>query len=261
VTKRVEFQWGTAIGVEVLDERTPEETTAALDGVYAWFARVDELFSTWRGDSEVTRLAEGTLALFDESPEVAEVLAVCEDVRRQSGGAYDIEFATHPDVERRDGRGAIDPSGVVKGWALERAAADLIAHGFARFSINAGGDVLTRGRAGFGAPWRIGIQHPWQRDAVAAVVQGHDLAVATSGQYEQRDHIVVPDSGKPARGLASVTVIGPDLAYCDGYATAAVVLGDEGMAFVAGVAGYEAMGITDDERVVMTEGFGDYRAS
>ena len=109
---------------------------------------------------------------------------------------------------------------------------------------------------------RLGIQHPWERDRVAAVLLVSDDAVATSGRYERGDHVVDPRTGRPALGLASVTVVGPDLAIADAYATAAVVLGPGvGMRWLATRVGYEAMGITDDRNVLLTPGFDRYRVS
>jgi thiamine biosynthesis lipoprotein len=256
LTLRVEQIWGTAIGVDIRDNA---DASAVLDRVFAWFARVDALFSTWRDDSEISRIASGALRRDDASAEVRAVLDLCDNVRAHTRGAFDVAFAAHPDVAPGPGRKALDPSGLVKGWALERAANVLENDGWLNFSINAGGDVLTRGWAASGEPWRVGIQHPWERRAVAAVVVGTDLAVATSGQYEQPDHIVVPATGKPATGLTAVTVIGSDLARCDAYATAVVVLGDEGMDWIAGVDGYEAMGIIDERTVLLTAGFDRYR--
>jgi thiamine biosynthesis lipoprotein len=158
-------------------------------------------------------------------------------------------------VETREGFGPVDPSGFVKGWALERAATMLQGAGLTKFSINAGGDVLTRGRPEPGRPWRIGIQHPTQRAASAAVITGTDLAVATSGRYERGDHIIDPRTGAPARGLISVTVVADDLGRADGYATAALVLGDAAMEWLATRSGIEAMVITDNDDVIRTNGF------
>ena len=255
---RVEQMWGTAIGVDVRDDTDASE---AIAGIFAWFGCVDDLFSTWRDDTEIVRVARGALTRDDAGAEVREVLDLCDELRTFTHGAFDISFASHAGVAPRPGRAALDPSGVVKGWALERAAVLLRSRGLHNFSVNAGGDVITRGCAARGELWRVGIQHPWERLAVAAVVVGNDLAVATSGQYEQPDHIVVPQTGKPATGLTAVTVIGPDLARCDAYATAAMVMGDDGMAWIAGVDDYAAMGITDDRTVVTTAGFERYRAA
>jgi thiamine biosynthesis lipoprotein len=257
VSPRVEDLWGTAIGVDVRGI----ESSDAVDRVFRWFRRVDDLFSTWREDSEIVRIATGEWAQADASAEVQEVLALSEELRCATTGAFDIGFATHPAVDRQPGRCDLDPSGLVKGWALERAAIMLLGAGVADFTINAGGDVLTRGHPAPGVEWRVGIQHPWQRDAVAAVVHGSDLAVATSGRYERGEHIVVPQTGGHPSGLMAVTVVGGDLALADAYATAAVVLGDRGMEWIATVPGVEAMGITDDQTVVVTAGFDEFRVS
>jgi len=254
---RVEQIWGTAISVDVRDPIS----ASTFDAAFAWFRRVDDLFSTWRDDSEVSRLGRGALHLEDTSREVRDVLALCDQVTETSRGAFDVRFAANPRVERLPGFGPIDPSGLVKGWALERAAELLERDGVANFSINAGGDVLTRGHPAPESGWRIGIQHPWQRDAVAAVVVGTDLAVATSGRYERGEHIVVPQTGAAPTGLMAVTVVGDDLALADGYATAAVVLGRDGMDWIADVPGVEAMGVTDDRDVIATDGFARYRTS
>ena len=188
------------------------------------------------------------------------MLELCDRVSVESGGAFDITVGADPRVTPREGLGVIDPSGLVKGWALDRAAAMLEADGVVNFTINAGGDVVTRGRPVPALEWRIGIQHPWIRDKVATVVAGTDLAVATSGRYERGEHIIDPRTGQPPSGLMAVTVIGDELALADGYATAAIVLGDEGMAWLAGLGDVEAMAITDSRQVVFTDGFERYRA-
>ncbi len=236
--RRVEEQWGTVISVDVRDD----VDALALDRCFAWFARVDALFSTWRDDSEIVRLGRGEITAGECSPEVAEVLDLCERMRLESGGAFDISFGADPSIPPRPGLAPLDPSGLVKGWAVARAGDLLRDAGAANFFVNAGGDVLTRGRPAGADGWRVGIQHPRERDRVAAVLAVTDAAVATSGRYERGDHVVDPRTGRPALGLASVTVVGPDLAIADAYATATVVLGPEdGPAFVASRVGYEAM--------------------
>jgi len=258
--RRTEEQWGTVITVDVRD---PIDE-AAIDACFDWFRQVDDLFSTWRSDTEIMQIGRGELSDEDASPLVREVLALSEQMRLESNGAFDISFgARAAAVESRPGLAPIDPSGIVKGWAVARAGDMLRAAGASCFFVNAGGDVLTRGcPADSNSGWRVGIQHPWERDRLAAVVAVADAAVATSGRYERGDHVVDPRSRLPAIDLASVTVIGPDLGVADAYATAAVVLGPaEGMRWVATRVGYEGMGITDDHVVLLTPGFDRYRVS
>src|SRR5689334_5324964 len=168
--------WGTVISIDVRDH----VGAPIVDDCYAWFQRVDDLFSTWRTDTEIMRLARDELAVDGVSPEVAEVLALSERMRCETSGAFDIAFGA-----RDPGAPRLDPSGIVKGWAIARAAAMLEAAEARCFSINAGGDVITHGRPEGTAGWRVGIQHPWERDRVAAVLQLDDAAVATSGLYER----------------------------------------------------------------------------
>ena len=173
--------------------------------------------------------------------------------RWTSDGAFDA---------RRAGPGGhLDPSGYVKGWAVEEAAWLLDAAGARDYLLNAGGDVIARGEASPGRPWRIGIRHPDQVDRLAAVLEVRDRAVATSGTYERGEHLVDPRTGLPARGLRSLTVVGPRLGFVDAYATAAFVMGLSGLGWVASHADHEALAITDDGRVVWTDGFGRYLAS
>jgi thiamine biosynthesis lipoprotein len=171
--------------------------------VFAWLRWVDATFSTYRADSEISRLDRGELD--DPHPLVREVLARCEALRRETGGYFDARAS-----------GRLDPSGYVKGWAVERAAA--LARG--RCMIDAGGDVVLRGS------WRVGIRHPHERDKLAAAITVSDCGVATSGAYERGPHVLDPRTGRPATGLCSVTVVGRDLGTADAYATAAFAAGD-----------------------------------
>jgi FAD:protein FMN transferase len=75
--------WGTVIGVDVRDPVEP----ALIDDVFAWFQQVDDLFSTWRADSEISRLAAGHITLAQTSPDVRHVLHLCDEGSRLSGGA------------------------------------------------------------------------------------------------------------------------------------------------------------------------------
>jgi thiamine biosynthesis lipoprotein len=213
-----------------------------VEPAFAWLRRADELFSTYRADSEISRLGRGELLLSECAPEVDEVLTRCLALQRETGGYFDVRAG-----------GMLDPSGLVKGWAVARAA-DLLGAG--RLFINAGGDIATRG-----GPWRIGIRHPLERSRLAAVLVVSDLAVATSGEYERGRHVLDPHTGGPPEGLLSVTIVGPDLATADAYATAAFAMGEAGPAWTATLAGYEALCITTDRRVLSTPGLDRYRSS
>jgi len=218
--------------------RDPTFRPEGLDAAFAWLRQVDELFSTYRPGSEVCRLDAGTLALADADPLVRAVLARCDALRDETGGAFDARAG-----------GRLDPSGLVKGWALDRAAA-LVEAG--SLCLDGGGDLVLRG-----GPWRVGIRHPLQHERLAAVLELCEGAVATSATYERGEHILDPRTGRPPEGVLSVTVTGPVLATADAYATAAFAMGAAGPAWTAGLpAGFEAMTILQSGRVLSTPGFG-----
>jgi thiamine biosynthesis lipoprotein len=227
---------GIPIGIDVRHPR-PVDTEPA----FAWLREVDAIFSTYREDSEISRLDRGELQLADCRPEVDEVLSECLRLERVTGGAFSARPA-----------GRLDPSGYVKGWAVARAARLVAAD---ELCINAGGDIATRGR------WRVGIRHPEEHEQLAAVLAVEDLAVATSGEYEQGAHIVDPRTGRRPEGLLSVTVVGPDLALADAYATAAFAMGADGPEWTATLDGYDALCITADHRVLETPGFARHRVA
>jgi thiamine biosynthesis lipoprotein len=243
VIERVEHVMGMPVRVVVRDAGCDP---AAIDSVFAWLRFVDAMFSTYRPGSEISRLGRGELALANAHPLVREVLARCEELRIETRGAFDA---------RAPLRGRVDPSGYVKGWAVERAVARLSAAGARDLCVDAGGDVCVRG-----GPWRVGIRHPRRRDRVAAVLELRDGAVATSGAYERGPHIVDPRTGRPAAGTLSVTVVGPDLGTADAYATAAFGLGADGPAWTARLEGYGAMTILPGEQVLSTPGLLRLRA-
>jgi thiamine biosynthesis lipoprotein len=242
---RVEHIMGMPIVVDVRDELVDD---AVLDGLFDWLRWVDATFSTYKDDSEISRLNRGELELSDAHPEVAGVLDRCEQLRLETDGYFDVRAAS---------RDVVDPSGLVKGWAVDRAATLLDEAGLRNYAVNAAGDMRLRGRAIPELHWRVGIQHPLERDQVARVIDTTELAVATSGEYARGAHVIDPHTRRPPSGILSVTITGPDLGTADAYATAAFAMGAErAIRWTARLRGYEAMTILADGRVLSTPGFG-----
>jgi thiamine biosynthesis lipoprotein len=248
--RRVEAVMGTTVSIDI---QPPLVAEAVLDEVVERLHDVDARFSPYRADSEVSRLADGGSLEANASADLRHVLATCDHLAVTTGGAFD---ARH---HRSDGR--LDPSGYVKGWAIEEAAWLIDSAGGRNYWINAGGDIVARGLAEGGRPWRVGIRHPDPAEKVAAVLAVSDRAVATSGSYERGDHIADPRTGVAPVGLRSVTVVGPRLAFTDAYATAIYVMGLDGLGWLStqpDLADYSAYAITDDDRAVWTEGMDRY---
>jgi len=228
---------------------------AAVSAAVRWLHWVDGTFSTFRADSEISRLGRGELAVGQCSPEVGEVLTACAALTAQTSGYFSVRAG-----------GSLDPSGYVKGWAVERAAAMLTSAGSPAHCVNGGGDVRCTGSSPRGGDWRIGVADPLHPGTLALTVEGSDLAVATSGIAERGRHVLDPHTGLASQGLLSVTVTGPDLAAADAYATAVFAMGYPGAMGCRGEhgwsgAGYEVFGITADGGTWQTPDFPAARAA
>ena len=216
---------------------------AAVRAVHAELTGVDLGFSTYLPDSEVSRLGRGELALADCSAELREVADRCATAATATGGLFQ---AVRPD-------GRWDPSGLVKGWAAERALRLLTGLEGVDWCLNAGGDVAVWCPSG--KPFTVGIQDPRDAERIAAAVRCGAGGLATSGRAARGEHLYDPRSGQPAVGSASVTVVGPSLEQADVLATAAFVAGDGAFALLAGFDGYEALRITADGAITTTSGW------
>ncbi|MFE4974750.1 FAD:protein FMN transferase [Kitasatospora sp. NPDC056651] len=223
---------GTVFSVTVRDPGPG--TPAVVERIAERLHRLDAVFSPYRADSDISRLDRGELDLADCAPEVPAVLAACREVAAETDGYF---------TERPGGR--LDPSGWVKGWAVERAAELLRSSGARQYCVSGGGDVQTAG-----GPWRIGVADPRRPGLLAAVLAGHGLAVATSGTAERGAHILDPHTGRPVDGLASLTLVGSPgtgIARTDAWATAAFAMGpDRALAWAARRAGVEALAVLPD---------------
>jgi thiamine biosynthesis lipoprotein len=222
VIRRVERVMGMPISLALRGRHAGDACgDAAWAAALAVLRTADRTFSTYRADSVISRINRGEPA--DIPPEVAEVLAIGAAAERASDGAFALLRG-----------GLLDPSGVVKGWAAERAAAALAALPDTDFCLSAGGDITCRTGDPNTAPWRIGIEDPHDPTRLVAVVPLRTGAVATSGSAHRGAHIVDARSGCAPSGLASVTVIGDSLTAVDVDATAAFALGADGERWLAG---------------------------
>lgn len=238
---------GMPITIEVIGDRAGE----ACEAAFQYFKDVDARFSPYRNDSELSAFSRGDIGLGGVSAELREVLGLCELTRSQTDGYFDIR--------RPDGR--IDPSGLVKGWAIRNAARRISAMGYRDYFVDAGGDIACHGHNGSGAPWRVGIRNPFNATEIVKVLRPGDAGVATSGAYVRGRHIYDPHAAAAASDdIASVTVIGPDIYEADRFATAAFAMGREGVGFLEVQPGLEAYVIDRAGVATMTSGFSRFVA-
>ncbi|MEW2625723.1 FAD:protein FMN transferase [Streptomyces sp. NPDC048106] len=243
---------GTVFSFDVRGGESGAVRTALAEAVEQ-LHRVDAVFSTYREDSEVSRLARGELTVEQCGPDVARVLGLAAEAERVSEGWFSTRY-----------RGVLDPTGIVKGWSAERAARRLAeVDGVSGVSVNGGGDVQLLGAPEAGRPWRVGIADPLRPGGLAAVVSAAgaaELAVATSGTAERGAHIVDPRTGRAAvTDLVSVTVVAPRLTWADCWATAAFARGSRaGLAWLESLPGAEGLLLTAHGEVRCTEGLAAY---
>lgn len=215
---------------------------AALEAACAVLQDADAVFSTWDPGSPLSRLRRGAPSTAPP-PVMAEVEAACQQARELSGGWFDPWAMP----------GGYDPTGLVKGWAVDKALRMLDQAGIPAALVNGGGDLAAFGMPGPGRCWRAGIRHPWRAAGLAAVVEVHG-AVATSASYERGAHLVDPRTGQPGGRAASATVTGPSLAQADALATGLAVGGDAALEVIRGLAGYQAYLIRPDGSESWTPG-------
>jgi thiamine biosynthesis lipoprotein len=236
---------GMPITVEVLD---PAAGAGDLDAVYAYFAWVDDTFSTYKPSSEVSRLNRGELREDQCGEELRAILSLAEQTRQETHGYFDIR---RPD-------GGRDPSGIVKGWAIREAVRLLRERGLHDFYVDAGGDVQVSGSKA-GQPWRVGIRNPFNRRENVKVLALGDRGVATSGTAVRGQHIYDPHRpDTPLLDVASITVVGPDVYEADRFATAAFAMGRAGIRFIEERPGLEGYLIDAHARATYTSGFERY---
>jgi FAD:protein FMN transferase len=234
------------MGMPITIEVVGDGDGYAHQTAFEYFEEVDARFSPYKGNSEVSAFARGELDIADTSDELSEVLGLCALTRSETDGYFDIR--------RPDGR--IDPSGLVKGWAIRNAARRIAALGYNDFFVDAGGDVECHGHNGNGGSWRIGIRNPFNAVEIVKVLTPGDGGVATSGAYVRGQHIYNPHAGAAASDeVASVTVVGPDAYEADRFATAAFAMGRDGITFLETRPGLEAYLIDSSGMATMTSGF------
>lgn len=164
------------------------------------------------------------------------------DSLRKIVGFHHIELTKDSLVKKDDARVMIDCGAIAKGYGVDRVAKVLRDHGVINYMVEIGGEVVTKGRNPEGHPWQIGISRPTAGAEVSSqplqtVLSLENAALATSGNYrnfyehngKKYAHTIDPRTGRPVQhSLLSATVIAPDCATADAYATSFMVMGIEG---------------------------------
>jgi len=233
------------MGMPVTVEVVEAADESLFDEVFEYFGYVDGKFSTYKAASEISRINRGELEWEHASDDMKLIFQLAEQTRIESNGYFDIRH-----------QGRIDPSGIVKGWAIYNAAEILRKRGFVNYYVDAGGDIQASGKNPQGRAWRVGIRNPFQMDVIVKVLSITDCGVATSGTYVRGQHIYNPKDGEDALAeILSLTVIGPDVYEADRFATAAFAMGRSGIDFIECLPGFEGYMIDRNKQATFTTGF------
>ncbi|MEV4202345.1 FAD:protein FMN transferase [Micromonospora globbae] len=202
----------------------------ALRDAVAELRAIDLTYGPNRPESLVSRLRRGEISPESYAP-LADLVDRCAAMRAATDGWFDAWAVP----------GGFDPGGLLGGWAVERAAARLRANGVYDYAVVTGADLVVRGHAPHGGPWRVAVHHPVERDRPPLVLEMTAGAVGTSGVTGRQGHVIDPHTGEPADQLVAATVVGPDLAVADAYATALYAAGPTGLAWFRGRSEYRAL--------------------
>jgi FAD:protein FMN transferase len=240
--KQTRLLMGMPISIEIAEADVPVDV---FDQAYDFFGYVDETFSPYKATSEVSRINRGELQPAQASTDLQMLLAHAEYTRQQTHGYFDV---------MRDG--VLNPSGIVKGWAIWQAAQVVWAAGCRNFYVDAGGDVQVYGKNPNGDDWLVGIRNPFEPGKIVKRLALTDSGIATSGLYQRGRHIYNPHKADdPLDQVVSMTVVGPNVYEADRFATAAFAMGREGIGFVESLYGLEGYAIDNTRRATMTSGF------
>lgn len=229
--------------IEIIDSNV---TMDVFEEVFDYLISIDERFSTYKKTSEITLYNEGEIAKKDLSNDMKKILELSEKTKMETDGYFDI---------MHDGK--IDPSGLVKGWAIYNASLILKKKGYKNFYVEIAGDIEVAGLNSEGEKWSIGIRNPFNKKENIKIVYLKDRGIATSGTYERGEHIYNPKEKKESE-LASITVIGPNIYEADRFATAAFAMGNNGIYFIEQLPDFEGYMINKNGIATLTSNFNQY---
>lgn len=235
---------GMPVAVEIADAVFDEKD---VEAVFDYLRSIDERFSTYKESSEISRINRGEISPDQYSAEMKKIMNLCEQTKWETEGFFDIRFNEK-----------LDPSGLVKGYAINEATKILSRKGYGNFYVEIAGDAQAVGLNYESRPWAIGIKNPFNEKEIVKIVNVSNRGVATSGTYIRGNHIYNPIAKKPATEIVSLTVIGPNIYEADRFATPAFAMGLRGINWLEKKSGLEGYLVTHDQRAIFTSGFNQY---
>ena len=234
------------IKIEVADKNADE---GIFNKIFSYFQKIDERFSTYKENSEISKINRRELPEKEWGLEMKEIFELAEKTKKETDGFFDI----------RRPNGKYDPSGIVKGWAIWQAANILKKKGYKNFYVEAGGDIEVCGKNDKEKPWQIGIRNPFKTNEIVKKLSIENKGIATSGTYARGEHIYNPKNPSEAiESIVSLTVIGPNIYEADRFATACFAMGKDGIYFLEKLQGFEGYMIDRNGIATFTSDFEKY---
>lgn len=264
--RKTKLYMDTVVDIKVATMTAKEETEAKINRAFEAFRKVEQACSRFNMESELMKAVQKVGIPVQISPFLFEPLTFALEIARLTNGLFDptvgkvmeengfnrqyltgtltnnrsAEAVSYHDIELNPQNHTlllkkpliIDLGAVAKGFAIDLAANELKA--FEGFVVNAGGDLFAGGVNEKGDPWKIGIQHPYQKDVLIEAFDISNAAICTSGSYERRHpikpdvhHIVNPQTKSSPHEWVSSTVIAPFAMMADGFSTVSFLMGRE----------------------------------
>jgi len=242
--KRQTVSMGMPVTINVIDKKVTDED---INEVFAYFHYIDSKFSTYKKNSEISQINRREIREKDFSLDMKKIIALCEQTKKETNGFFDI-----------NNNGFLDPSGIVKGYAINQGANILKNKGYKNIYVEIAGDIQVYGKDQNGQSWKIGIQNPFHLNEIVKVVNLSNKGIATSGTYLRGNHIYNPKSKIKNEDFVSVSIIGPNVYEADRFATAIFAMGEKGPKFMTTLNGFEAFFIRKDKQAIYTQGFEMY---
>lgn len=242
--KKTWLQMGMPITLEIVDKNSSENDFLL---VKSYFSYIDKTFSTYKKNSEISKINSGKLNKENYSSDMKKIFKIAEETKKITDGYFDIRKNSF-----------LDPSGIVKGWAIYNASKILKKRGFKNFYIDIGGDIEVVGKNN-SKKWKIGIRNPFNRGENIKILSLSNNGVATSGTSIRGQHIYNPHQPESTiKDVISLTVIGPNIYEADRFATAAFAMGKSGINFIEKFEGFEGYMIDSNGIATFTSNFGKF---
>lgn len=242
--RRAALIMGMPASIEIIDAEAQEKD---IEGIFNYFRQIDQQFSPYKDSSELQKINRGEISPDESSPLMKKILKLSQETQQQTQGFFDINLS-----------GRLDPSGIVKGFAIFQGAKKLSKKGFTNFYVEIGGDIQTAGLNSLGKKWRVGIRNPFNKEEIVKIVYLSGEGIATSGTYLRGGHIYDPLHKRAAGEIVSLSLIGKNIYEADRFATAIFAMGLAGMKFLESLAGFEGYMIDKNKTAYSSSGFAKY---